>query len=119
MRWGVRKDESTALSKPKKTQRLMAEEARRQKASDNRALLSDADLKKRIERLEAEKKLKTLTDEQLNPGKAAVNAILSTSGKRVATTVLTGVALYSIKAAMTRSFNLRDAAGYIVPKPKK
>ena len=68
--------------------------------SSNRKMLSDTDLKKKIERLKMERELRTLTDEEVRPGKAAVQKILSDSGKKLATAVVTGAALYAVKKVM-------------------
>lgn len=91
----------------------------RKQASQNRRNLSDAELKKRIERLQTEKRLKDLTEADLSPGKAAVKEVLANSGKKVATAVVTGATLYAIKSAMTGKFDLSEAASYMTPKPKK
>lgn len=109
MKWGVRK---------KKSQRELREEGKRKKLVKNRRNLSDTDLKNYIDRLEKEKKLKTLVEEDLSPGKAVAKRLMSESGQRVLKTVGTGAALYAVKAALTKEFNLKDAAGYLTPKPK-
>lgn len=90
----------------------------RKEASKNRRNLSDADLKKRIERMKLEKEMKDLTDADLSPGKKFINEVLSTSGKRVATTVATGATLYAIKAGLEGKIDLKEAAGYLAPRPK-
>lgn len=90
----------------------------RKEASKNRRTLSDADLKKRIERMKLEKEMKDLTDADLSPGKKFINDVLSTSGRRVATTVVTGATLYAIKAGLEGKIDLKEAASYLAPKPK-
>lgn len=90
----------------------------RKEASKNRRNLSDADLKKRIERMKLEKEMKDLTDADLSPGKKFINEILSTSGRRVATTVVTGATLYAIKAGLEGKVDLKEAASYLAPRPK-
>lgn len=72
--------------------------------------LSDAELNKRIDRLEKEKKLRDLTEQDTRPGRTATKRVLSTVGSRVATTVLTGAAMYGIKVAIDKNFNMRDLA---------
>lgn len=109
MKWGVRKPRS------KKEQQIRA---KRQKISEKRRHLSDQDLKSYIDRLQNEKKLKTLVDEDLNPGKSAAKRIMSESGQKVAKTLVTGAALYGIKAGLEKKFSAKDAAGYLAPKPK-
>lgn len=94
------------------------EKRERKEASKNRRNLSDADLKKRIERMKLEKEMKDLTDADLSPGKKFINDVLSTSGRRVATTVVTGATLYAIKAGLEDKIDLKEAASYLAPKPK-
>ena len=85
----------------------------------NRRTLSDADLKKKIERVKMEKQLKELTAEEISPGKAFAKRVLSSSGQKVATSLVTGAVLYGVKTAMTKEFNIKEAASYMTPKPKK
>ncbi|MCM1363402.1 MAG: hypothetical protein NC215_00260 [Ruminococcus sp.] len=88
------------------------------KASKNRRTLSDEEIKKRIERIKLEKQLKDMTKEEIKPGSKFVADVLSQSGKKVATTVVTGAMLYLIKGGLTKEWNGKEAAGYIAPKPK-
>lgn len=123
MRWGVRRSKSTSgpSASPKRTKKMTADEKKKasmRKDVKNRRTLSDADLKKKIERIKSEKQLKDLTNEEIAPGKKFVSDVLSSSGKKVATTLVTGAALYGVKAAMTRKFDIKEAAGYMTPKPK-
>lgn len=85
----------------------------------NRRTLSDADIKKKIERLKMEKELKDLTERDLNPGRKAVSDVLKSSGKKLATVAVTGGAAYAVKVAMTKKFDISEAASYIVPNPNK
>lgn len=121
-RWGVRRfqNEDGSLTKAGKARVSQNSDVKneRKEASKNRRNLSDAELKKRIERMELERKMKDLTDKDVAPGKTFINEVLSSSGKRVATTVLTGAALYATKAALEGKINLKEAAAYLAPKPK-
>lgn len=108
MKWGQKK----------MSQKEAKVQNKRTKAVINRRHLSDDDLKHYIDRLSNEKKLKTLIDEDIRPGKTATKRILSESGQKVAKTVLTGAALYAIKVGVSKKFNLGEAAGYVAPKPK-
>lgn len=110
MKWGVRKKRSA------KDERVRSQRA---KTVEKRRTLSDDDLKKYIERLSNEKKLKDLIEADISPGKRFVNSVLSDSGSRVTRTVVTGAALYGIKVALTKKFEASDAAGYLAPRPKK
>lgn len=87
-------------------------------ASKNRRLLSDSDLKNRIERIRLEKQLKDLTADEITPGRKFVSDVMKQSGKKVASTVATGALLYAGKVALTRHFDAREAASYLTPKPK-
>ena len=130
MKWGVRRyqnadgtltDAGKKRYSSKPDAKKLADEKKKAEMKDaakNRRTLSDADIKKRIERIKLEKQLKDLTDEELTPGKKAVKEILSSSGKKVANAVITGAVLYGVKAAMTKKFDIAEAAGYMTPKPK-
>ena len=123
MKWGVRRSRpSSGKSTPrKKTKKMTADEkakAAMRKDVKNRRTLSDADLKKKIERIKNEKQLRELTAEEIAPGKKFVSDVLSSSGKKVATVLVTGAAIYGVKAAMTKKFDIKEAASYMTPKPK-
>ncbi len=121
MKWGRRKAKTTSSASPKKTKKMTADEKRKasmRKDVKNRRTLSDADLKKKIERIKNEKQLKDLTAEEIAPGKKFISDVLSSSGKKVTTALVTGAALYGVKAAMTKKFDIKEAASYMTPKPK-
>lgn len=125
-KWGVRrfqnKDGSlTSAGKAKSA----SDSANKQKVADrkedvkNRRTMSDADLKRKIERLKMERQLKDLTEEDISPGKKFVSEVLSSSGKKVATMAAAGTLVYAMKVAMTREFDLKEAANYIASNPNK
>lgn len=120
MRWGVRRSERN-LTKVK-SKRTQTEDDKRKasmrKDVKNRRTMSTNELRNKIERLKMQKQLKDLTDEELSPGKSFVKKVLSNSGQKVATTVVTGATLYAIKAAMSKEFNIKTMAEYMTPKPK-
>lgn len=121
MRWGVRRTPEQLGHKPAGSKERGADQQKKQEiktASKNRRLLSDQELRSRIERLRLEKQLKELTREEVTPGKAFVEDVLSSSGKKIAGALVTGAVLYGVKAAMTKEFNLKEAAAYMTPKPK-
>ena len=118
MKWGVRRFVST----PSKSSRISVdaqEKEKRKVAVKNRRTMSDAELRKRIERLKLEREFKSLTKEDLAPGRKCVSEILATSGKKVASIAAAGTMSYAIKVAMTKEFNLKEAAGYIAANPNK
>lgn len=110
MQWGVRRRRSASEEKVR---------SKRKKLVNKRRLLSDDDIKKHIDRISSEKKLKELIDQDLNPGKTVAKRIVSESGQKVARTVLSGAALYAVKVAVDKKFNAGEAASFIAPKPKK
>ena len=59
-----------------------------------------------------------LTAEEISPGKKFVSDVMSSSGKKVASTLATGATLYAVKVAMTKQFNIKEMASYMTPKPK-
>lgn len=106
---------SIADSKSKGDEDKAVKEQRKQMSAARRHL-SDGDLKKAIERLQQEKKLKDLTKEDVSHGKTVATNILSQIGKSTITTVGTAVATYAVKAAMEQHFDIKDAAKFIRPK---
>lgn len=126
MKWGVRryqnKDGSLTPRGRKRQKELSADEkerAARKADLKNRRTMSDADLKKKIERLKMEKEFKNLTNEDINSGKTFVNEIMSSAGKKVLTIAAAGAMAYGVKAAMTGKFDISEAAGYIAANPNK
>lgn len=63
-----------------------------------------------IKRIENEKKLKTLVDEDTRPGKTFVKGILNNSGKRILTTAAAGAGIYGIKTAIDKEFSRDELA---------
>lgn len=115
----ARKDKSKSVRQENK-----AIKKDRRDANRYRRTLSDKDIEQRIRRLENEKKLNQLTNEDLHPGRAMVSRILSGSGNAVAKTVATGAMLYGVKAATLKvgggyHVDWKDVADYVAPKPKK
>lgn len=117
MKWGRRRTKAQLERARQKAEDKAVKKARKQDVK-NRRLLSDKELQDKINRIEKERKLKELTAEDIAPGKKAVSDILASSGKKAATTIATGAILYSVKAAMTKKFDVSDAASYMTPKPK-
>ena len=121
MKWGVRRTPEQLAKANVRAKRKSEDNAKRsdmKKAVKSRRTLSDADLKKRIERIKMEKQLKDLTAEEISPGKKFVSEVLSSSGKKVATALVTGAVLYGTKAALTNQFDIKELAGYMTPNPK-
>lgn len=127
MKWGVRRYQNrdgtlTTEGRKKKSTEEIAdkkEKSNRKVAVKNRRTLSDADLKKKIERLKMEKEFKNLTEEDIAPGKKFVSNVMSSAGTKVLTIAAAGAMSYAVKAAMTKEFNIKEAASYIAANPNK
>lgn len=125
MRWGVRRYKNkdgtltTAGKKRLSKDKDKVEKKERKVALKNRRSLSDVDLKKKIERLKMEKEFKNLTEEDISPGRKYVGEIMSSAGKKALTVVAAGTMAYGVKVAMTKEFNIKEAAGYIAANPNK
>ena len=122
--WGVRRFQNkdgtrTALGKKRESSPDAKEKEARKADVKNRRTMSDADLKKRIERMRLEKEYKTLVDEDTAPGKKYISEILSAAGKKTLTIAAAGASAYGVKVAMTKEFDLKEAAQYIASNPNK
>ncbi len=112
MKWGIRNKPTV------KESRVIA---KRQRILNSRRTLSDDDLKKYVSRLSEEKKLKTLIDEDIQPGRSIAKRIVSDSGQKIARTVVAGAGLYAIKLVIEKKFSAKvadEAVKYMVPRPK-
>ena len=96
MKWGVRKGPS-ANTKVRRD---------RAKMHKNRRTMSDSDLKKAVNRMQMEKKLKTLVEEDLIPGKLAANDFLSKAGA-----TFVGAAAGAAGAALVKSYLAKKGIG--------
>lgn len=91
----------------------------RKRAYENRRLLSDEELRARINRLSLEKQFRDLSRRDLYPGMEIAADILGVAGPQAMKTMTTGTILYGAKVGMTKKFDWNEAADYIAPKPKK
>lgn len=119
-KWGVRRFQNTdgSLTTAGKQR---ASEAKKRTDSKNRGTLTNAQLKAKIERLQMEKQLRELTNQEVNSGKVYTQKILKDVGSRVLTTVATGAILYAGKTAVSGSFDTKEFANAIFnggPKKK-
>lgn len=124
MKWGVRryqnKDGSrTALGKRRESSPDAKEKKTRKVDVKNRRIMSDSEIKKRIERLKLEREYKSLVDSDISRGKKFVSEVLSESGKKVLTIAAAGTMAYAVKAAMTGKFDIKEAAQYVAANPNK
>lgn len=118
MHWGVRRtpEQLDRLSGRHETKE---EKKERKQAVKRRRSMSDDELRKRIARLQLEREYKSLNDADVARGKKFVSEILSSAGKKVLTTAAAGAMAYGVKAAMTKEFNIKEAAQYIATNPNK
>lgn len=124
MKWGVRrfqnKDGSrTAAGKRRESNRDAEEKKTRKADVKNRRIMSDSEIKKRIERLKLEREYKSLVDSDISRGKKFVSEVILDSGKKVLTIAAAGTMAYAVKAAMTGKFDLKEAAQYVAANPNK
>lgn len=103
MKWGVRRYQNEDGSLTKEGMKRYAREERLTEKREDvkyRSTLTDQELRDKINRLQLERQLRQLTDEEINRGRSAVNEILSKVGKDTATEILKavfkGVGLYGI-----------------------
>lgn len=119
-KWGIRRFQNadgslTAAGKQR------VSEIKKRTDSKNRGTLTNAQLKAKIERLQMEKQLRELTNQEVNSGKVYAQKILKDVGSRVLTTVATGAVLYAGKAAVSGTFDTKEFANAIFnggPKKK-
>ena len=121
MKWGVRRTPAQFQRKPSNKKSTPDQKARKARKSDlnKRRTMSDADLKKKIERMKLEKEFKSLTQEDIAPGRKFVADVMSSAGKKALTAAAAGAMAYGVKAVMTKEFSVREAAGYIASNPNK
>lgn len=116
MKWGIRRYQSYSTkprgsgeggkeigeaAKKRKADREIRKD--RKQAAENRRNLSDQELRNRVRRLENEKKLKELTEEDLNPGRKQVKKILVGAGTSVATMAAISIGKEVLKKTIFRN----------------
>lgn len=123
MKWGVKR--GIVKSGKERTSREDKVRAKRKDAKRRRQTLKDKDLDQLVMRLEQEKKLKSLLDEDLSPGRTVTKRLLANAGTKVVGTVLAGAGVWAVKTALDGGFkdgsvsdNLKGLASNI-PKLKK
>lgn len=112
MKWGVRRyqNKDGSLTPAGKAQERNANKRQARKdiaksrkaASKNRSLMSDAELDKRIKRLEKEKRLRELTESEVSPGKSYAKKAMDRYGNQVAAAVVGGATAATIKKVVNR-----------------
>lgn len=119
-KWGVRRFQD-ADGKLTTAGKQRASAAKKRTDAKNRGTLTNAQLKQKIERLQLEKQLRELTNQEVNSGRVYAQKILKDVGSKVLTTAASGALLYAGKAAITKSFSPQEFANAIFnggPKKK-
>lgn len=126
MKWGVRRyrnKDGTLTDAGRNRERYsnIDKQIKNKRKSDlkQKRSMSDDDLRRRIARLKLEKEYKDLTTADVTPGRKFVSEVISSGAKKALTVSAAGIVAYSVKAAMTKEFNLKDAASYIAANPNK
>lgn len=126
MKWGVRryqnKDGTRTATGKKRERGLDADKRAKEKRKSevkNRRSMSIDDLREKVARLKLEKEYKDLTAADIAPGRKFVSEVLESGGKKALTLAAAGAIAYGVKAAMTKEFSLKEAAGYIASNPNK
>lgn len=122
MKWGVRRyqnKDGSLTPAGKARERTKNEKRSRSELSRNRRTASLEELTKQINRLETEKKLKSLIDEDIKPGRTMVAKILKSSGSKVLSGAVAGGIAYAVHYALTKEFDPNDFANYISSNPNK
>lgn len=125
-KWGVRRFQNkdgtrTAAGKKREQFNDKDKQIRDERKFDvkKRRTMSDEDIRKRIARMKLEREYKDLVDSDTAPGRKFVSEILSSGAKKAFTVAAAGTLAYGVKVAMTKEFNLREAASYIAANPNK
>ena len=122
MKWGVRRyqnKDGSLTPAGKARERTKNEKRSRSELSRNRRTANLEELTKQINRLETEKKLKSLIDEDIKPGRTMVAKILKSSGSKVLSGAVAGGIAYAVHYALTKEFDPKDFANYISSNPNK
>ena len=122
MKWGVRRyqnKDGSLTPAGKARERTKNEKRSRSELSRNRRTASLEELTKQINRLETEKKLKSLIDEDIKPGRTMVAKILKSRGSKVLSGAVAGGIAYAVHYALTKEFDPKDFANYISSHPNK
>ncbi len=121
MKWGVRRTpEQLARARgSKESEANKKVVAQRKSDLKKKRIMSDAELRQRIDRLKLEREFSELTKNDITPGRQFVSDVMSSGGKRALAGAVAGGTAYAVKVAMTKEFNLKEAAGYIAANPNK
>lgn len=102
------------IKSQKRSEARARREAKRQQKSDvrNRRTLSDKELRDKIQRLQMEKQLKDLTNQEIHSGRMEADRMLKQIATKVITTAVAGALLYGAKHAVEKKGNPDAAVDY-------
>lgn len=110
MKWGIRryqnKDGTLTAAGKQRDRAQNRKQARkeikksRKSASKNRSLMSDAELDRRIKRLEKEKRLRELTESEVSPGRSYAKKSLDRYGNQVVAAAVGAAAGVAVKSVV-------------------
>jgi hypothetical protein len=119
MKWGIRRYQNADGTLTEAGKRHYNREANRavkkerKSAVKNRYTMSDKEIQDRINRMNLEKRMKDLTDDDLTPGKTAVKNAFSKAGKVVMTAAIVGALAYGGKLAIQNKVPARAVKALI------
>jgi hypothetical protein len=96
MRWGVRKDRSGGGTPSRQTDRTTFGKSPKQ--------LTNAELERRIKRMDTEKRYNELNKRDISAGEKLATEIITNVGRSVVTTVATGAILFGVKQGIEKKF---------------
>lgn len=105
-KWGIRRFQNpdgtrTALGKQREKEQYREATNPKRTTSAQRRKMTNAELEARIKRLKLEKQVKDLEKETISTGRSMTEDILKSSGKKVATQILTAAAIAAVGAGVT------------------
>ena len=98
MRWGVRGGASKSGGGSPRFKNASKPDRAVTRFKKAPSKLSDSELQKRIQRLEAERKYNALNRRTVGNGEKLVSEVLTSSGRRIATTVVTNAGTLAVGA---------------------
>ena len=69
--------------------------------------------------MKLEKEYKNLIKDDIAPGRKFVSEVLASGAKKAIPVMVAGTLAYAVKAAMTKEFDIKEAANYIAANPNK
>lgn len=110
MRWGQRKSRSVTVGKSSSGSKPKVKTTTKTSFSKSPSRLSDAELNRRVKRMEVEKRYNDLNKKDVSAGKAYAASILGGAGKNIAMALLTGAALYGVGKALNAKMGPNTAS---------